>query len=78
MTVLVDTCGWIEWLTDGVLAERFRLYLEQADALIVPTVVQYELYKWVRLEKDHALALQVVAWTEQSRVIPLSTAFSPD
>jgi hypothetical protein len=40
MAVLVDTCGWIEWLTDRTLAERFRPYLEQTDVLVVPTVVQ--------------------------------------
>lgn len=76
MAVLVDTCGWIEWLIDGVLAERFRPYLEQTGALIVPTVVQYELYKWVRRELDPARALQVVAWTEQGQVVPLSTALA--
>ncbi len=76
MAVLVDTCGWIEWLADGILAEQFRPYPRQADALIVPTVVQYELYKWVRREVDHGLALQVIAWTEQSRVVPLSTALA--
>jgi predicted nucleic acid-binding protein len=76
MTVLVDTCGWIEWLTDDALAEQFRPYLRRSDALLVPTAVQYELYKWVRREMDHALALQIVALTEQSRVVPLSTALA--
>jgi hypothetical protein len=23
MRFLVDTCGWLEWLTDGVLANEF-------------------------------------------------------
>lgn len=39
-------------------------------------VVQHELYKWVRREMDNGLALQVIAWTEQSRVVPLSTALA--
>ncbi len=68
MTVLVDTCGWIEWLTDDALAEQFRPYLQRSAVLLVPTAVQYELYKWVRREMDDALALQIVALTEQSRV----------
>jgi hypothetical protein len=24
MACVVDTCGWIEWLTDGVLAAEFE------------------------------------------------------
>ena len=27
MKFLVDTCGWLEWLTDGVLADEFAPYL---------------------------------------------------
>jgi len=42
---LIDTCGWIEELTAGPLAERFSPDLQHPEALIVPTVVQYELYK---------------------------------
>lgn len=76
MAVLVDTCGWIEWLTDDTLAERFRPYLEQADALVVPTAIQFELHKWVCRERDHAQALRVIALTEQGRVVPLSTALA--
>jgi predicted nucleic acid-binding protein len=76
MTVLVDTCGWIEWVTDGALAEQFRPYLGATSELIVPTVVQFELYKWVRRERDEAQALQVIALTEQSRVVPLSIALA--
>jgi len=37
--VLVDTCGWIEWLVDGALADSFQPFLEDAGALVVPTVV---------------------------------------
>lgn len=76
MANLVDTCGWIEWLTDGTLAPRFQPYLEQADTLIIPTSLQFELYKWVRREKDEAIALAVIALTEQGRVMPLTTAIA--
>lgn len=27
MKVVVDTCGWIEWLTDDELADKFAPYL---------------------------------------------------
>ncbi|CAD5955786.1 hypothetical protein PA905_44340 [Planktothrix agardhii CCAP 1459/11A] len=35
MKFLVDTCGWLEWLTDGVLADEFAPYLNDPDNLII-------------------------------------------
>lgn len=74
--ILVDTCAWIEWLVDGALAEQFEAPLRGTDQLLVPTAVQFELYKWVRRERGEAVALEVVALTEQGQVVPLSSAIA--
>jgi predicted nucleic acid-binding protein len=72
--VLVDTCGWIEWLTDGPLASGFEPALSADDGqLIVPTIVQFELYKWVLREADRRRALAAVALTGRGGVIPLTS-----
>ena len=76
MKVLVDTCGWIEWLTDGVLADKFALYLIGSDNLVVPTTIQYELHKWICRERDEKLAMEVIALTQQSQVIALSDSLA--
>lgn len=76
MKALVDTCGWIEWLTEGLLVDRFAPYLEAVKGLVVPTSLQFELYKWVRRERDEALALEIVALTEQATIVPLTTALA--
>lgn len=76
MKKLVDTCGWIEWLTNGKLADSFAPYLAKETALIVPTIVQYELYKWISREKNSTLALEIIGMTENSTVIPLDTRIS--
>ena len=34
MVCLVDTCGWIEWLTDGVLADSFEPYLKNPAEIV--------------------------------------------
>ncbi len=73
MAVLVDTCGWIEWLTDGALADAFGASLQDTAALLVPTSVQFELYQWTRRERGEALALEAVALTEQGQVVPLDS-----
>lgn len=71
--ILVDTCGWIEWLTNEKLAKLFEPYLTNTAELIVPTLVQYELYKWVNREKNAEMAYEVVGLTENSLVLPLDT-----
>ena len=71
--ILVDTCGWIEWLTDGVLADRYEYCFEDVSQIIVSTSVQFELYKWVVRKEGEQRALEAVALTEQALVVPLST-----
>jgi len=74
MEVLVDTCGWIEWLTDGILSDRFEPFLADLQSLIVPTRLQFELYKWVKRESNETLAMEVMVLTNHTQVIPLTTA----
>lgn len=71
--ILIDTCGWIEWLTGGVLCAEFEPYFSRIESVIVPTSVQYELYKWTARKRSLPAALEAVAVTEQGKVVPLST-----
>jgi predicted nucleic acid-binding protein len=73
---LVDTCGWIEWLTNGKLASSFEIYLSHTKELIVPTIIQYELYKWICREKNSTLALEVIGLTENGLIVPLDSNLS--
>src|SRR5690348_1307950 len=73
MKKLVDTCGWIEWLTNDKLASTFEPFLTKTTELIVPTLIQFELYKWVCREKNATLALEIIGITERTHVIPLDT-----
>ncbi len=71
--ILVDTCGWIEWFTEGVLADSFAPYMTDPSELLVPTTVQYELYKWVKRESDETTAHDVIAIADDSLVLPMSS-----
>ena len=51
MMVVVDTCGWIEWLTDSSLADCFEPHRKQIEGVIVPTSVQFELYQCGRTDR---------------------------
>ncbi|GAB6064900.1 PIN domain-containing protein [Deferrisoma palaeochoriense] len=76
MSVVVDTSGWIEWLTDGALADRFEPFLTQPESVVVPTVVQYELHRWICRERDEPTALEIIGATEQGTVVPLDTSLA--
>lgn len=73
---LIDTCGWIELAIDGECLSDFEPYFTDPTALVVPTVIQFELYKWVCRERDELLALEFVALTEQGTVVPLTAALA--
>lgn len=73
---LVDTCGWIEWMTDSPLAKSYSRYLTSPDTLIVPTLVQHELYKWLCRETDQPTALSAIAATNTATVVPLDTSLA--
>lgn len=73
MKYLVDTCGWVEWLTNGKLIHHFSPFLVDPAQLIIPTLLQYELYKWILREKDMNIALEIVGMTEQGCVVSLDT-----
>lgn len=72
--ILVDTCGWIEWLADGELADKFQFYLEDTQSLIVPTIVQFELYKWLERNSGEEAAMKAIARTTRSKVVDLDTS----
>ncbi len=76
MKVVVDTCGWIEWLTNGVLVDDFAPFLDDFDNLIVPTSIQYELHKWICREQNEKLAMEVIALTQIAKVVPLSESLA--
>ncbi len=76
MTHLVDTCGWIEWLTNGVLSDKYEPYMLDIEAVIVPTSVQFELYKWAYRVKGKQSALKAIVLTEQGQVLALTTSIA--
>ena len=69
--VIVDSCGWLEWFTDGNLADKYRKYLEDQENLLMPAIVLYEVYKILKREVNEEKALLAVGYMKNSPVIPL-------
>jgi hypothetical protein len=76
MVPLVDTCGWIEWLTGELLADDFSPYMENPADMVIPATLQFELYKRTKREKGEIEALEVITLTEQGRAQPLNSGLS--
>lgn len=71
---VIDSSIWVEWLDDGALAARLEPELSELDTLIVPTMVQLEVTKWLLREIGVDAANSFLALTRQCRVAPLDTA----
>ena len=69
--ILLDSSAWIEIISDAPRAGAFRGRLEAAKQVLVPTVVLYEVYKWVRREGPARTADVAVTWMRQHTVVPL-------
>ena len=67
--IIVDSCGWLEWFSNGVLAQKYQKYLENKDKLLVPTVVLYEVYKILKREVGEEKALLAFGHMKISEVI---------
>ena len=69
--IIVDSCGWLEWFTDGKLADKYQEYLSDQDNLLVPAIILYEVYKILKREVGEEKALLAVGYMKNSPVIPL-------
>lgn len=51
--IIVDSCGWLEWFTDGNLADQYKEYLVDQDNILMPAIVLYEVYKIIKRVYKH-------------------------
>ena len=49
---LADTSAWIEWLIDSAAGREVEHALPERSIWLVPTIVQYELAKWLNRETN--------------------------
>jgi len=73
---LVDSSGWLEYLSDGKNADSFSTPLNDIENMIVPTICIYEVFKVVLREKGENEALQAVALMKQGNIVDLSFEIS--
>ncbi len=69
---VVDSSGWLEYFVDGPNANHFEDPLRDADALVVPTVSIYEVFKVLLRERGENAALQGVAAMQRAAIVDLT------
>jgi len=69
--IIVDSCGWLEWFTNGNLADSYERYLVDQNNILMPTIVLYEVYKILKREAGEEKALLAAGYMKNSTVILL-------
>ena len=70
---VVDSCGWLEYFSDGPNAEKFVEPIMDTASLIVPTLSMYEVFKVALRESGEDAALQIIAIMKQGREVDLNS-----
>jgi len=68
---IVDSSGWLEYFADGENAGFFANPIQDLEALHVPTISLYEVFKHVLIHRSEGEALRAVATMQQGSVIDL-------
>jgi predicted nucleic acid-binding protein len=68
---LVDSSGWVEFMGDGPLADKFAPYFEREERLLVPAIVLYEVYKKLLSAQGSTAADRFLSAALRARVVPI-------
>jgi predicted nucleic acid-binding protein len=68
---VVDSSGWLEYFINGDNAAFFAAAIEDTEAVIVPTISLFEVFKRVLIEKNRDGALEAVALMKGGHVVDL-------
>jgi len=70
--IVVDSSGWLEFFTDGPIANLYAPHLTNPSKIVTPTIILHEVYKSIRRERTEEEALVAVAQMEQTSVVDLT------
>jgi toxin FitB len=75
---VVDSSGWIEYLSGGPNAAFFSEPIEDEEALLVPTLSLFEVYRHLVRHLGRDEALNIVAAMRQGTVVDLDDRLALD
>jgi predicted nucleic acid-binding protein len=69
--LLVDSSGWLEYLTEDLNAAGFAPYIEREAPALMPTIVLYEVFKVLVRERGKTDADRFVSQAFRHILVPL-------
>jgi len=73
---IVDSVGWIAYLTRANLAPFYREYVLDSENVLTPSIVVYEVFKHVLASAGEEPAKLALATVLKSHIVPLSEALA--
>ena len=73
---VVDSSAWIEFFVDGPNARVFETPIRDSSALLVPSIVVFEVYRYVLKLRGREMALAAVATMRQGQAVPFDDALA--
>ena len=73
---IVDSCGWLEWFSNGRQADAYAPYLCEEGQILVPAVVLFEVYKILKRKIGEDKAVLAVSLMKRSTIIPFEEVLS--
>jgi predicted nucleic acid-binding protein len=74
--VLVDSSGWLEYITSDSKADLFAPYIEGERPIIVSTIVLYEVRKVLLLRQPKTVADQFVSTALRNVLVPVDESIA--
>ena len=74
--IAVDSCGWIDFFGKGSRGPQYRSIILGSDPIVVPTIVIFEVYKWLFRELGPLTAKVSTEAMNKGKVVSLSASLS--
>ena len=69
---VVDSCGWLEYFSNGVNADFFAPIIENEADLIVPSIVIFEVCRRIAQQRGGEAAQLALRFLQKGRVIAIN------
>lgn len=69
--IVIDSSGWIEFFTDGSLADEYASRLRKLAAVVTPVIVIYEVYKRLKRALSEDDAVTAISAMQRSQVVAI-------
>jgi predicted nucleic acid-binding protein len=71
--IVVDSSGWIEFFTDGALADQYATKLRNLSVVVLPVITLYEVYKRLKRDLSEDDAIVAVSAMQRAHVVPITS-----